>query len=105
MKAVGARRRFVLQVLLTETGVIGLLGALAGTGLAMGATAVLDQSLLRISASFDWPRWSLTVWLPEDGFSLGSMQRQVLTRWASERRGRIVHPGRLYASALQEVQG
>ncbi|HEX6506771.1 MAG TPA: FtsX-like permease family protein [Chloroflexota bacterium] len=54
MKAVGARRRFVLQELLTETGVIGLLGAMAGTGLAMMATAVLDKQFLRISASFDW---------------------------------------------------
>lgn len=54
MKAVGARRRFILQELLTETGIIGLLGALAGTGLAMAATAILDSQFLRISASFDW---------------------------------------------------
>ncbi|HEX8919250.1 MAG TPA: FtsX-like permease family protein, partial [Chloroflexota bacterium] len=54
MKAVGARRRFVLQELLTETGVIGFVGALAGTGLAMVATAVLDNQFLRISVSFEW---------------------------------------------------
>ncbi len=54
MKAVGAKRHFILQELLAETGVIGFLGAAAGTGLAMAATAMLDNQVLRISASFDW---------------------------------------------------
>lgn len=54
MKAVGARRRLVLRELLTESGVVGFLGAAAGTALAMVATAFLDRQFLYISASFDW---------------------------------------------------
>jgi predicted lysophospholipase L1 biosynthesis ABC-type transport system permease subunit len=54
MKAVGARRRVILQELLSENAVVGFLGAAAGTALAMGATVVLDQQVLNISAGFDW---------------------------------------------------
>jgi ABC-type antimicrobial peptide transport system permease subunit len=54
MKAVGAKRRFVLQELLTENALMGLVGALAGTGLAMLATAAVDQQFLHIAAAFDW---------------------------------------------------
>jgi putative ABC transport system permease protein len=54
MKAVGAKRRLVLQELLTENAVVGLLGAGAGTALAMVATVFVDQQILLISAGFDW---------------------------------------------------
>jgi predicted lysophospholipase L1 biosynthesis ABC-type transport system permease subunit len=54
LKAVGARRRLVLRELLTENAVVGLLGAGAGTILAMLATVVVDQQVLYISAGFDW---------------------------------------------------
>jgi predicted lysophospholipase L1 biosynthesis ABC-type transport system permease subunit len=54
MKAVGARRRLVLRELLTENAVVGLLGAVAGTALAVLATVVVDNQVLYISAGFDW---------------------------------------------------
>jgi putative ABC transport system permease protein len=54
MKAVGAKRRFVLQELLTENALVGFVGALAGTGLAMMATAAVDQQFLHITPAFDW---------------------------------------------------
>jgi predicted lysophospholipase L1 biosynthesis ABC-type transport system permease subunit len=54
LKAVGAKRRLVLRELLTENAVVGLLGAGAGTALAMAATVIVDQQVLYISAGFDW---------------------------------------------------
>jgi putative ABC transport system permease protein len=54
MKAVGAKRRLVLRQLLSENAVLGFVGAVIGTGLAMIATAIVDQQVLRISASFEW---------------------------------------------------
>lgn len=54
MKAVGAKRRFVLQELLVENGILGFVGALAGVGLSMAATVMLDKQILRISPSFEW---------------------------------------------------
>jgi cell division protein FtsX len=53
MKAVGARRRSILQFLLVESVIIGFLGALVGVLLAMAATFLLDQTQLSISTSFD----------------------------------------------------
>jgi ABC-type antimicrobial peptide transport system permease subunit len=53
MKAVGAKRRSILQFLLVESIVIGFLGALVGVLLAMVATVLLDQFELAISSSFD----------------------------------------------------
>jgi ABC-type antimicrobial peptide transport system permease subunit len=53
MKAVGATRRSILQLLLVESVVIGFLGALVGVLLAMAATFLLDQTELGISTSFD----------------------------------------------------
>ena len=53
MKAVGAKRRFVLQELVTENAIIGLIGAASGTGLAILATAALDQAMLGITATFN----------------------------------------------------
>jgi ABC-type antimicrobial peptide transport system permease subunit len=53
MKAVGARRRTILQFLLVENAIVGFLGAAVGVGLAMVATAIADTQLLKISASFD----------------------------------------------------
>ncbi|HLJ65894.1 MAG TPA: FtsX-like permease family protein [Chloroflexota bacterium] len=53
MKAVGARRRTILQFLLAENAIVGLLGAGAGVGLAMLVTVLIDQSFLKIAPSFD----------------------------------------------------
>lgn len=53
MKAVGARRRTILQFLFVENGFVGFLGALAGTSMAMFATAMVDTSFLKISPTFD----------------------------------------------------
>ncbi len=54
MKAIGAKRGMVLKELLTENAVVGLLGAGAGTALAMVATVFVDQQILLISSGFDW---------------------------------------------------
>jgi ABC-type antimicrobial peptide transport system permease subunit len=54
MKAVGARRRTVLQFLLAENAIVGFLGALAGVGLALAATVIVDQAYLHIGPSVDW---------------------------------------------------
>jgi ABC-type antimicrobial peptide transport system permease subunit len=53
MKAVGATRRGILQFLLLENIVVGFLGSMVGTLLAMAATSLLDQTELEISTSFD----------------------------------------------------
>jgi len=54
MKAVGARRRTILQFLLVENAIVGFLGAGVGVLLAMFATAQVDTQFLKISPSFDW---------------------------------------------------
>jgi ABC-type antimicrobial peptide transport system permease subunit len=54
MKAVGARRRTILQFLLVENGIVGLLGAGVGVLLAMFATYMVNQKLFKFSTSFDW---------------------------------------------------
>jgi ABC-type antimicrobial peptide transport system permease subunit len=54
MKAVGAKRRTILQFLFVENAVVGLLGAAAGVGLAMLATYLVNQNLFQFPTSFDW---------------------------------------------------
>jgi ABC-type antimicrobial peptide transport system permease subunit len=54
MKAVGAKRRTILQFLLAESAVVGFLGAAVGVGLAMIATALVDKMFLEIAAGYDW---------------------------------------------------
>jgi predicted lysophospholipase L1 biosynthesis ABC-type transport system permease subunit len=54
LKAIGARRATVHRFLAIENGIVGFLGAAAGVGLAMVATALVDTQFLKISASFDW---------------------------------------------------
>jgi ABC-type antimicrobial peptide transport system permease subunit len=53
MKAVGARRRTILQFLFVENALVGLLGAGAGVGLAMLATLIVDRSYFKIAATYD----------------------------------------------------
>jgi predicted lysophospholipase L1 biosynthesis ABC-type transport system permease subunit len=55
IKAVGARRRTILQFLLVENAVVGFVGAGAGVLLAMLATVLVDQTFLKISPSFELP--------------------------------------------------
>jgi putative ABC transport system permease protein len=54
MKAVGAKRRTILQFLLVENAIVGFVGAGAGVLLAMLASAIFAQNLLQISPTFDW---------------------------------------------------
>jgi predicted lysophospholipase L1 biosynthesis ABC-type transport system permease subunit len=54
MKAVGAKRRTILQFLLVENAIVGFVGAGVGVLLAMLASALFAQNLLQISPSFDW---------------------------------------------------
>lgn len=54
MKAVGARRRTILQFLLAESAIVGFLGAAAGVVMAMAATSIVDSQFLKIAASYDW---------------------------------------------------
>jgi ABC-type antimicrobial peptide transport system permease subunit len=54
MKAVGARRRTILQFLLVESAIIGLLGAAAGVGLAMLATYLLNKNIFKFPTTYDW---------------------------------------------------
>src|SRR5206468_4956090 len=44
MKAVGAKRRTILQFLFVENAIIGFLGAAAGVGLAMLATYLVHEN-------------------------------------------------------------
>ncbi|HEX6509839.1 MAG TPA: FtsX-like permease family protein, partial [Chloroflexota bacterium] len=53
MKALGARRQTILQCLLLENAVVGLLGALLGVLLAMAVTVIVDLQYLQIGPSFD----------------------------------------------------
>jgi predicted lysophospholipase L1 biosynthesis ABC-type transport system permease subunit len=53
MKALGARSRTILQLLLLESGLVGLLGGSIGMAMAIIASAVLDAEVLNISSSFD----------------------------------------------------
>ena len=52
MKSIGASRRLVLRQLLAENALVGFVGAAVGTGLAMGATLLVDDALLQIPVSF-----------------------------------------------------
>jgi ABC-type antimicrobial peptide transport system permease subunit len=52
LKAVGAKRRTILQFLFVEDAIVGFIGAGVGVLLAMAATAAADQLLLKISPSF-----------------------------------------------------
>lgn len=54
MKAVGARRRTILQFLFIENAVVGFLGAGVGVLLAMLATYVVNENLFKFSTSYDW---------------------------------------------------
>jgi ABC-type antimicrobial peptide transport system permease subunit len=53
MKAVGARRRTILEFLLLENALVGFLGALVGVLLAMAITAAMDLLYLRVGPNFD----------------------------------------------------
>ena len=53
MKAVGARRRTIVQFLLLENAIVGFLGALVGVLLATAVTVIVDQQYLQIAPSFD----------------------------------------------------
>ncbi len=52
LKAVGAKRRTILQFLFVENAIVGFIGAGVGVLLAMVVTVVADQQLLKISPSF-----------------------------------------------------
>ena len=54
MKAVGARRRTILQFLFVENAIVGFLGAAAGVGLAMLATYLVNANLFQFPTSYDW---------------------------------------------------
>lgn len=54
MKAVGAKRRTILQFLFVENAIVGFLGAAAGVGLAMLATYLVNQNLFQFPTSYDW---------------------------------------------------
>jgi ABC-type antimicrobial peptide transport system permease subunit len=54
MKAVGAKRRGILQFLAVEHAIIGFVGAGVGVALAIAAATVLDRSLLYMSTSVNW---------------------------------------------------
>src|SRR5205823_12961113 len=53
MKAVGAKRRSIVQFLLVENAIVGFIGAGAGVLLAMIATAYVDKTLLKVSTTYD----------------------------------------------------
>jgi ABC-type antimicrobial peptide transport system permease subunit len=53
MKALGARSRTILQLLLLESGLVGLMGGAMGMAMAVIASAVLDAETLNISSHFD----------------------------------------------------
>jgi predicted lysophospholipase L1 biosynthesis ABC-type transport system permease subunit len=53
LKAVGARRRTILEFLLLENAVVGFLGALVGIILAMAIATVADGLYLQVVPSFD----------------------------------------------------
>jgi putative ABC transport system permease protein len=52
MKALGARGGTILRLLLLESGIVGLMGGALGTGMALLATAVLDNLALNIPTEF-----------------------------------------------------
>lgn len=54
MKAVGARRRTILQFLLVENIIVGFLGAGVGVLLAMLATYLVNKNLFQFPTSYDW---------------------------------------------------
>jgi predicted lysophospholipase L1 biosynthesis ABC-type transport system permease subunit len=54
MKAVGARRRSILQFLAVEHAVIGFIGGATGVVVAMLAAGYVDRSALYMTTSYDW---------------------------------------------------
>jgi ABC-type antimicrobial peptide transport system permease subunit len=54
MKAVGAKRRTILQFLFVENAIVGFLGAAAGVGLAMLATYLVNDNLFKFPTTYDW---------------------------------------------------
>jgi len=52
MKALGARGSTVLRLLLLESGIVGFLGGVMGTAMALIATALLDNLVLGIPTQF-----------------------------------------------------
>jgi putative ABC transport system permease protein len=54
MKAVGAKRRTILQFLFVENAIVGFLGSAAGVGLAMLATYLVNENLFKFPTSYDW---------------------------------------------------
>jgi putative ABC transport system permease protein len=54
MKAVGAKRRTILQFLFVENAIVGFLGAAAGVGLAMLATYLVNENLFKFPTTYDW---------------------------------------------------
>ncbi|GAC1509848.1 MAG: ABC transporter permease [Chloroflexota bacterium] len=54
MKAVGARRRTILQFLLIENAIVGFLGAGVGVLLAMFATYMVNKNLFKFPTTYDW---------------------------------------------------
>jgi ABC-type antimicrobial peptide transport system permease subunit len=53
MKALGARRRMILQFFLLENALVGFLGALVGVLLAVAVTVIVDLQYLQIGPSID----------------------------------------------------
>jgi predicted lysophospholipase L1 biosynthesis ABC-type transport system permease subunit len=54
MKAVGAKRRSILQFLAVEHAIIGFIGAASGVAVAMLAAGYVDNSALYMATSYDW---------------------------------------------------
>ena len=75
LRALGARRRDVVALVCTQAGILGLVGALTGFGVALGTAVVLDGFLLASLPDFPFKPDALFVipgWLAAGVVGLGS---------------------------------
>lgn len=99
MRAVGARRGDIFSLVLSEAVVLGLLGGVAGTVLALLAAALVDMLAARMVPDFPFkPETFFLVppWLPALGVGLG-LVAALGGAWLPARRASKIDPARVLA--------
>lgn len=99
MRAVGASRADVFRLVMAEAFVLGLLGGLAGTALAVSSALGVDMLAARVLPEFPFKPdsfFALPPWLFAGGVALGVLAA-VAGAWLPARRASAIDPARVLA--------
>jgi ABC-type lipoprotein release transport system permease subunit len=102
MRAVGASRADIFQLVLAEAGVLGLFGGAAGTLLALLGALAIDALALRALPGFPFKPdtfFRLPWWLALGGLCLGALAA-LAGAWGPARRASRVDPARVLSGQV-----